>query len=194
MADSTVDWSSLDSSGESFGSGLDTSALDYSGSDGFGTNSFDDTMQGSSVALDFSGGVTDQSIADFGNSSTTDPWASLNLSGVSDPPPSWWESDPASENGSGTAASAFHPLDTTGHNYDQTSSVLNALGKFGSSIGQLFAQGTAPGASSHPQGYGNGNPNFRRPTQPVSKSHVSLLIAILFGLGVAVAFGGGRNG
>lgn len=175
---SAFSYSLDDSSGESLGSGLDSSALDLSGAD-FSYN-VDDTLQGSSLDL---GGVGDTGgVTDY--NSLEDQF---NLSGVSDPISSdSFDSGAWDTNGAGSAAST-HPL--TISSPENVSTLFSGLAKFGTSIGQLFA---SSGATRQPVYAGappNLNPN-RSLVTGVSSKNALLVVGVIVAVGLVVALGG----
>src|SRR5260370_31368008 len=169
---SAFSYSLDDSSGEALGAGLDSSAVDLSGADySYGV---DDTLQGSSLDLGGvgdTGGVTDvNSLED-----------QFNLSGVSDPMQSdFLDSGLSDTNGAGSAAST-HPL--TFSSPDHVSTLFSGLSKFGFSIGQLFAAGSARQQPNYTGGVSDLYSN-RSPLRGVSRKNA------LLGGGVNLVLGG----
>lgn len=169
-----------DSSGEALGEGLDSSALDLSGSSA--DLSFDDLLQGSSVEL--GGDFNSASIFDGSQNSLDDQY---NLAGVSEAAPSEsFDSLEWDTNGAGSATTV-HPSTSTSP--ENVSTWFSGIAKFGASIGQMFASG---GASARPVVAGaplNTNPN-RTGVTGITTSHAFLLIAVVVGIGAVVALGG----
>lgn len=177
-----------DGGGESFGNGLDNSALDLSGSDAFSLDFLGETpLQGNDVALSFSDGTTYAGgITDLPQSSNYDSFFhDTSLSGVSDPSPHLSASGP-SLNGSGSALSQYSssiPIsDTLGQ-----SSLFSAINKFGTSFATLLHSPSAAASPGFPPA--NGNPNYKTRSS-ISGSHAALLVGVALLLVAAIALGG----
>lgn len=173
-----LDYSLDDSSGESLGDGLDSSALDLSGS-----SMFDDTsepLQGSGLTLDdqYAPSVTDP-LSDYQDAS---------LTGISDPiqDSEGWDTGNSDTNGAGSAPSS-HPYDVSSP--DDVSGMFSAVGKFGASIGQLFMSGSASSAPRVGGPLMNVNPN-RTISHSIASSHAFLMVGIVVVVGAAIVFGG----
>lgn len=180
MADLAFSLDGLDdSSGENIGDGLDSSALDLSGSSAFGDFS-QDTLQGS--ALDLAGTGIDQGV--------TDPLSlddQFSLSGVTDPIASETEDlFSGDNNGTGSAVST-HPATVT--SASDASTLFSGMAKFGTSIGQLFFKGAAPTSPTLVARNPNVNPN-RTSVAGITSGHAVLLVGVVVVIGVAIAMGG----
>lgn len=172
-----------DSSGENIGDGLDGGALDLSGSE-----TLDDFSQsteiGSSLDLadaNVSEGATGApSLLDqYSLSGVTDPMASDTLdTGVSD------------TNGAGSAAST-HPATSSQTGAFDSSTFFSGVGKFGASIGQLFAAGTASTGAVVSSGIPNANPN-RVALGGITTSHAVLIVGVVIVAGILIARTGRR--
>lgn len=185
-----MDFSSYDDSmGESFGTGLDSSALDLSGSDALSLDYQGEVpMQGGDLSLDwsdgstYSGGVGD--LAQGGGSF----WDDMSLSGVSDPAPSW-DASGFSWNGSGSADSSYHSGVDITRNISGISDMFSSVAKFGASIGSLLNSPSQPATLGRSL---NQNPN-RSSATSISGSHATVLVVVVVLLIGAVALGGSNG-
>jgi hypothetical protein len=175
------DYSGFDGSGELMGDGLDSSALDLSGSSALDDLTYDsDPLQGSSLSLNgdwFDSGVTDP----------LDDMQQASLSGVSDSIASdIWDTGDSDTNGSGSAQDT-HAL-SFGSAAD-VNSFFGAVNKFGTGLGSLFFPGSA---SARPVVAGrmpNVNPN-RRAITSIASGHAVLLVGLVVVVGGAIVLGG----
>lgn len=172
-----------DSGGEALGSGLDASALDVSGSE-----SLDDNLQSTQLgsSIDLGGvGVTE---AATGEPSLEDQF---NLSGVSDAIPSeFLDSGIADNNGTGSAPSVHYGEASVTHAAG-LSGLFAGIGKFGSSIGQMFAPHAATTTPTLFSGQVNANPN-RVSAPGIGASHALMVVGVVLLLGAVIV--GGKYG
>lgn len=175
MLDTTLD----EYTGDGIGDGLTDSSVAFSG------DSLDEPdlgPTGSTLQLDYTGGYT--------SSGVSDPWGEfddLNLSGASDPAPSWDESLPYSDNGAGYAAST-HALTPSGTS--ELSSLFSAFTKFGASVGGLLTHQPAPAPYTiAPGGSTAANPNIKR-TTGITNTHALLILVVIGGLILVISLGG----
>ncbi len=108
------------------------------------------------------------------------------MSGASDPAPDGFLDTGISENGAGSAASTSPFIAQS--SFD-TNSFLNGLGKFGTSIGSLFAKSSAPRYTVHPGPSPYANP-YRRNTSGINSTHAVLVFIVIGGLIAVIALGG----
>jgi hypothetical protein len=174
------DFSLDDSGGESLGDGLDSSALDLSGSSAFDDYYESDPLQGSSLSL---AGTS----LDVGVTDPLDDYQDVQLSGVSDPMASdIWDTGDTDTNGSGSADST-HPFSLD--SVDNVHSFFSSVTKFGTSIGSLFFPGAASARPVVAGRIANVNPN-RSLSAGIAGNHAALLIGVVIVAGAVIAFGG----
>jgi len=92
-------------------------------------------------------------------------------------------------NGTGSAGDS-HPL--TASSSQDVSNFLSGISKWGSSIGQFFAKGTAPAQPRYGALPANANPNRSLTTGITSKNAV-LVVGLVIVVGAVIALGGKQN-
>lgn len=170
--------------GDGFGSGFTDSTVgfeDGAAGDAFGGSGVTDSGAGLDTSSDFN-------IEDFyGFDAGTLP-DQLALAQNTESAPSPFYDGGMSESGSGSAAPAAARSYTSGANWN---TALSSLAKFGSSFASLVSG--ASSSTPRPALTPTGAP-LRPQSGPVNGAHFTLIILVVFGIGLALAFSGERKG
>ncbi len=174
-----------DDYGEQIGEGLDSGAVNLSGTDSFAEDNLGEVGEpNSGSSIDMLGTSTGAGVTDIGGMSSLDDF---NLSGVSDPIASEsLDSDNNDTNGTGSATST-HVLSSGSP--EHVSSLFGGIAKFGTAIGQLFAKGSAstqPVIAGDPA---NANPN-KVITLGITSGDAFMLLGVVIVIGAAIVLGG----